>query len=229
MWTAAVVVFTAALTGLGLLLVHPLGHGPVGRWEHRVEDWIVGERSPWRSRVLTPGTWLGSTEVIVGLAVIIGGIFLWRKHFRAFGLVALALPLEAVVFGATQYLVHRPRPDIPKLEQVAPTASYPSGHTAAAIALYLSLAVICSDGARHRAVRVAAWAWAVVAPAWCIVSRLYRGAHHPTDVMASVLLGLASVAVGVWIVRTAVAADRRRRPVDEASDTPASRFVGVVA
>jgi membrane-associated phospholipid phosphatase len=202
---------TGALTGLGLLLVHPLGHGPLGRWEHRVEHWVVGERTPWRSRVLTPGTWFGSTEVIVGLAVIIGAIFLWRRWFRDFGMIALALPLEAVVFGATQYLVARPRPDIPKLEQVAPTNSFPSGHTAAAIALYLSLAVIASDRARHGAIRVAAWIWAVLAPVWCVVSRLYRGAHHPTDIAASVLLGLASVAIGMWIVRSAVAADRRRR------------------
>jgi undecaprenyl-diphosphatase len=214
MWAAALVLFTAALTGIGLLLVHPLtAHGLLD-WEPRFEQWTVGQRRGWRSSVLTPGTWIGSTGIVIGIAFVFGLVMLLRKRIREFAIVALSLTLEASVFGATQYLVERDRPSIPKLEQVAPTASFPSGHTAAAVALYASIAIVASDRMRHRAIRVLAWVWAVVAPLYCITSRLYRGAHHPTDVMASVVLGVASVLLGVWAVRTATAAARRREVAD---------------
>jgi membrane-associated phospholipid phosphatase len=211
MWATAFVAYTAALTGLGLLLVHPLGHGALARWETRAENWVVGERTSGLSRVLTPGTWIGSTEVIIGIAFVVGLVLVLRRRLRDASLVALALTLEASVFGATQFLVQRDRPSIPKLEQVAPTASFPSGHLAASIALYLSIALVVSDRVRSRAVRIIAWAWALLAPMYCMVSRFVRGAHHPTDLMASLLLGLASVALGVWAVRTAVAAYDARR------------------
>jgi membrane-associated phospholipid phosphatase len=220
MWATALVVYTAVLTGIGWLLVHSLGDGPVGRWETRVENWIVTERRPWLNRAMTPGTWLGSTGVVIGLAFLAGLVLVLRRRLRDASLVALALTLEASVFGATQFLVKRDRPSIPKLEQVAPTASFPSGHEAAAIALYLSIALVVTDRVRNRAVRVAAWAWAVLAPLYCMVSRLYRGAHHPTDLMASVLLGLAAVALGVWAVRTAVAAYEARRTGARARPRP---------
>jgi undecaprenyl-diphosphatase len=214
-------VFTAALTGLGLLLVHTFDHGWLARTELRLEHWVVGWRTGRRSTILTPGTWVGSTFVVIGIAFVAGLVLTVRRRFRDASLIALALTLEAGVFGATQYLVERDRPDIPKLEQVAPTASFPSGHTAAALALYAGLAVVVSDRFRNRAVRALAWTWAVVAPVWCIASRFYRGAHHPTDLIASVVLGVASVVVAVWAVRTAVAAwdarhpsDGRRRPAD---------------
>jgi undecaprenyl-diphosphatase len=209
MWLTGLVLFTAALSGVGVLL----GKGPAGSWESRFEAWTVTQRRGWLSTALTPGTWFGSTGIVIGIAALVGLVLLLRRRIREFGLILLALTLEASVFGVTQFLVKRDRPSIPKLEQVAPTASFPSGHTAAAIALYVSIAIVVSDRVRHRALRTLAWVWAVVAPAYCIVSRLYRGAHHPTDVMASVVLGLASAAFAVWAVRTAVAADRRRRGV----------------
>jgi membrane-associated phospholipid phosphatase len=226
MWAAAFVVYTAVLSGLGWLLVHELSHGSVGRWETRVENWIVTQRTSGLSRAMTPGTWIGSTGVVIGIAFVVGLVLVLRRHLRDASLVALALTLEASVFGATQYLVKRDRPSIPKLEQVAPTASFPSGHAAAAIALYLSIALIVTDRVRNRAVRALAWGWAVLAPVSCIVSRAYRGAHHPTDLMASVLLGLASVALGVWAVRTAVAAfEARRADRTEGRATPTGREV----
>jgi undecaprenyl-diphosphatase len=44
------------------------------------------------------------------------------------------------------------------------------------------------------------------------VSRVYRGEHHPTDVMAGVLLGAASLWMATGALRAAAAATTGRTP-----------------
>ena len=51
---------------------------------------------------------------------------------------------------------------------------------------------------------------AVLLPIYVGVSRVYRGMHHPTDVMASVVLGAGALSFALFAVHSAaVAADRR--------------------
>jgi undecaprenyl-diphosphatase len=211
MWLTALAAFTLVLTAAGLVLVHWLTPGSLGGWEQSTERWFYVERRPILNHLASAGTFVGSTATIIGAAAVVGLVFLLRKRFTDFGLVVLALPLEASVFGITQFFVERDRPSIPKLEQVAPTSSFPSGHFAATIALYGSLALIVWARTHRPWLRGAVWVVAGVLALWCAWSRLYRGAHHPTDLMASFLLGIACIAMGTFIVRTVVAAQRARR------------------
>jgi membrane-associated phospholipid phosphatase len=73
-----------------------------------------------------------------------------------------------------------------------PTSSFPSGHTAAAVALYGCIAILVFwIYSRRPATRVA------VVVLCCIpvvgMSRLYRGMHYPSDVLAGALTG------GLWL------------------------------
>jgi undecaprenyl-diphosphatase len=220
MWVAALVLFTGVLTAAGLVLVHWLTPRSLGGWEQSVEEWFYVERRPLLDDLASGGTFVGATATIIIAAAVLGLVFLVRRWFTDFGLVVLALPLEAAVFGITQFFVERDRPSIPKLEQVAPTSSFPSGHFAATVALYGSLALIAWGRARRPWIRIGVWITVGVLAVWSAWSRLYRGAHHPTDLLASLLLGVACIAVGALIVRTVVAArDRRdqRAPVGGAA------------
>ena len=49
---------------------------------------------------------------------------------------------EIVLFLAAAETIHQNRPPVQHLDKAPPTSSYPSGHTAAAVALYGSLAVL---------------------------------------------------------------------------------------
>lgn len=70
-----------------------------------------------------------------------------------------------------------------------PTSSFPSGHTAAAVCLFGGIAVIVCRAT------AAWWRYLVVALAVVLVlavatSRLYRGAHYPTDDLGALVLAV---------------------------------------
>lgn len=56
--------------------------------------------------------------------------------------VVVAVVGELLIFLVITAIVHRGRPAVPQLDQASPTSSFPSGHTGAAVALYVCLAVI---------------------------------------------------------------------------------------
>jgi undecaprenyl-diphosphatase len=114
--------------------------------------------------------------------------------------LAVALVGELAVFLTATALVDRPRPPVPHLDaQLPPTSSFPSGHTAAAICLYGTLAALVLAATRvwWRRVAVILAVLLVVAVA---LARLYRGAHYPTDVLGSVLFAAPWLLVVLHVV-----------------------------
>ena len=102
-----------------------------------------------------------------------------------------ALDQRAVV----TMLVDRERPPVRQLDEAPPTSSFPSGHTAATIALWGALAVLANERARSAAVRNLFLVLAFVVPLLVASSRMYRGMHFLSDVLGGWLLGLAWLGV----------------------------------
>ena len=72
--------------------------------------------------------------------------------------------------------------------------SFPSGHSANAVTVYGSLAA-------HEKKRKLLWALAVVLPLLVGFSRVFVGAHFPTDVLCGWVLGALIVALIPWLRR----------------------------
>jgi undecaprenyl-diphosphatase len=89
---------------------------------------------------------------------------------------------------------------------LAVNASYPSGHTAASIAVYCGLALLLTSLVRNLAYRTAAWCIALLIVAVDVYSRLYRGMHHPLDVAGGVVVGVAAVCLLALTCRASGAA-----------------------
>jgi undecaprenyl-diphosphatase len=87
-------------------------------------------------------------------------------------------------------------------------ASYPSGHTAASIAVYCGLALLLTSRIRNRAAQVAIWVVAILIPVYVAFSRMYRGMHHPIDVAGGVVIGIAAVSALVLVTRASGSAAR---------------------
>jgi membrane-associated phospholipid phosphatase len=205
------VIVTASIIGLGVLLVEVLLHGALGDWDISVVRTFVDARtSP-----LTDASWTGSglaetlTVVTAGLGLTL--FLILKRAWPAVGLVVLSLVLEITAYLAVTNLVHRQRPFVEQLEQRRQGASFPSGHTAAAVVLYVLIAVVVTMYVTNALARRVAWAAVVLVPVIVALSRIYRGMHHPTDALAGALMGAGCVVVALLAVRTAGVVSGQRR------------------
>jgi undecaprenyl-diphosphatase len=132
------------------------------------------------------------------------------RHWRELGFLVAALTLESSVSLSSSIVVNRARPNVPRLDAAPPTASFPSGHTAAAIVLFVSLAIVITSHVRTTTVRVLAWMVAVAIPIYVGISRLYRGMHHPTDEVGSAVIAAGALLFALMACRTAGAVIHER-------------------
>jgi membrane-associated phospholipid phosphatase len=205
----------AALTiVLGLLLVHVLLHvGGVAAADERANVWFAAHRTPFRTHLSLIGSVMSGgvvLPIVVGLTAF--ALALLRK-WRVAAFLVFALGVEAASYRITTIAVPRHRPRVPRLEDLAVNASFPSGHTAASIAVYCGLALLLTSLFRNRMFRVATWSIALALPTFDALSRLYRGMHHPLDVAGGVVLGIASLYALVVACRASGAASRRPEEV----------------
>ena len=192
---AAFVAVETVLLGLGLLVTRVLAHSVLHRDEMDFERAVVAHRTPWWSHVTSFGTLLGATQTVIALAAVGCLILALRGHGpRLPTFLALAVAGETALFLLASMVLHRMRPPIPHLDGAPPTSSFPSGHTAATVALWCGLALGLARTHPWHPLRALSWLLAVALPAFVLSSRLYRGMHWPTDVAASVVFTV------VWLL-----------------------------
>lgn len=182
---------TILMVGIGLLITRALVHD----WPFTAEDGVDRSLAAHRGHTWTDVSGVFSTGASTAFAIPLAavaviGARLYFHRWREAAFIAVAMLVEVSVFLLTTLMVHRARPAVPELDISPPTSSYPSGHTAAALALYGSLALVVYLHSRRRA----AWLLLLI-PAAVGASRLYRGMHHPSDVAAGLLLGLLSILI----------------------------------
>ena len=139
-------------------------------------------------------------------------ICMWKRWWSLASLFVIAISLEGLTYATTTYFVTRNRPNVPRLEQLINSDSYPSGHVAASVVLWVVVALIVWSTTTNRLARGAALFMAARRPVVVALSRMYRGMHHPTDAIVGYVIGWACVAIALTAVRTAnVVRDRRAR------------------
>lgn len=195
---------------LGFLVTRVILHvGGVAGWDEHVNVWLAAHRTSF----LTHASLIGSIvsggvvlPIVTGLtAVVCAGLRKWRV--AAF--VVFVLAVESASYRITTLVIHRHRPRVVRLENLPVNASYPSGHTAASIAVYCGFALLLSSLVKNIALRVIVWAVALLIVAFDVGSRLYRGMHHPIDVAGGIVVGVATVCLLVLVCRAAGAAAGR--------------------
>jgi membrane-associated phospholipid phosphatase len=186
------------LAGTGLLVNRVLSHGGFGRWDRGVSHWFFDHRTGTLNTLTHYGSMLSDTKtVIIVTAVLVVGLRIWRGRWRESAVILLCIVGELIIFLGVTSTVHRKRPTVPHLDPAPPTSSFPSGHTGAAVALYVGLAVtllIVTRDSSHRGGFVLAAGLLCVVPFIVATSRVYRGMHFATDVLAGALAG------GLWMV-----------------------------
>lgn len=195
----AYVLLTLTFLLSGLLVVEVVIGSALGDLDVAATRWLARNRIAPVDTATAVLSNLGDTFTVIGVTVGAGTVLLAARLWRQVTVLAVGLPLELAVFLSTTYVVERRRPVIEPLDAVPATASFPSGHMAASIVLYGGLAVIvCSLGTSSTAHR-AVWTVAVVLAVGVGFSRVYRGLHHPIDVLAGALLGVGCLVIAVFV------------------------------
>ncbi|WP_433283685.1 phosphatase PAP2 family protein [Micromonospora sp. CA-244673] len=186
----------ALLVALGLLVTRVLST----TWPFTVEDTVNREFAAHRSAgwndVSLVFSTLASTQLIVVVTVLVALVLRLVLHrWREPLFLCAAVSAQALVFLFTTMVIDRHRPAVEHMDDSPPTSSFPSGHTSAAMALYVGIAVLLALRARSTPAKVSWWALLVLVPVGVALTRMYRGMHHPSDVVASFLNGGACVAI----------------------------------
>jgi membrane-associated phospholipid phosphatase len=208
---AGYVLLAAAAIGLGFLLVdvvlpvHAIGHS-----DEAVNDWLAANRSSALDDASYLGSSIGDIPFIPALVILVAVGAAILRRWRVFGFIVGAILIEVATYRVTSLIVHRDRPDVQRLDQLPVDQSYPSGHVAASIVVYVGLALLISSRLHSGKLKALVWTLAVLLPLVVAASRMYRGMHHPIDAGAGVLIGLASVAIALVATRAAVETARIR-------------------
>src|SRR5215207_8701828 len=218
----AAVFFAALLAGFALLALTSIAVGlfvtdvlldirGLARSDESAIRSLVSERTPFLTDASEVGSTVGGAPllpILVGL-IALACAFLRRWLIAAFAVFALTV--ESATYRVTSLAVPRDRPSVPRLEDLPVDASYPSGHTAAAIAVYAGLALLITSRFPTRALRIVAWVAAILIPVFVAFSRMYRGMHHPLDVAGGLVIGIGALLVLLFACRAAGAAQEARR------------------
>jgi len=202
---AGAVVSFCALTAVGLLVTGPLADTALGRVDVEAVRVLQSNRTQtWTDVAEVVGLLSGTAMVIaVSLATAVLARAVLRS-WRPVVFVVAAVIGEVALYLSVSSAVNRGRPPVADLTSGLPVgASWPSGHAAAATVVYGALAILVVTEARGRR------RWLVVAVPVLIVpavslSRVYVAAHHPSDVVAGLLLGTAWLLVCAWSLRIGV-------------------------
>ena len=179
------------------------------------DESVVGFLSDHRSAGLTDAS-LAASMMAGGVVLpILVAVFALAmailRQWRVGAFLVCALAVESASYRTTTLVIHRPRPNVSRLENLPVDASYPSGHTAASIAVYCGLALLVTSRIASRYVRAAIWIVAVAVPLFVAFGRMYRGMHHPLDVLGGAAVGITALVALVLVSRVTAAAAARGR------------------
>lgn len=201
----------AAMVGATLLFRY-IAEAVTGRQALTVLDlqlanWLHGHACAGLTGAVLLLTNLHSLAGVAVLAALAGG-YLWRRQAYYWVLaLALAVPGAMLLNVVLKNIYQRSRPHFEQALLVLDTYSFPSGHAAAATALYGLLLCYVMTNSASRPLRALSLLAAVLMVALVGATRLYLGVHYLSDVLGAIAAASAWLAVCI----TAVSTLRRRR------------------
>jgi undecaprenyl-diphosphatase len=173
------VVATAVVTGSAVV-----------QWDIAIATWFSTHDSAvatWTLRAVS----VLHNEGAVALYGLALAYWLFVRRNRFWSMVALcAIPSGMLLNFAVKHMFMRPRPSFELAHQAISSYSFPSGHTEGVTLFYGVVVCALLSGTPTAARRLAAAA--CVAMVFLVAfSRVYLGAHYPSDVTAAMLEGIA--------------------------------------
>ncbi|PYB76540.1 MULTISPECIES: bifunctional DedA family/phosphatase PAP2 family protein [Pseudomonas] len=187
----------AALSGLAVAALF-IGWRYLSEFDQGVMTLVQEHRSQAIDGAVVVITRLGDFRTQFFLGGLLTGLLLLARQWRHALFAGATLIGTALANGTLKWLFARARPEV--LTDPLTSYSMPSGHSSASFAFFLVLAVLAGRGQPPR-MRLT-WVLLGCIPALAIaLSRVYLGAHWPTDILAGALLACCMCALSLTLVQ----------------------------
>jgi undecaprenyl-diphosphatase len=195
------VLIVGLIIGIGELITkHGHGQGNV-LGDTTIPHWFAAHRTASLTSASQLFSTLGATQAILVVALATCVVFLAAtRRWRPVVFIATIMFGELAAFLTAAAVVKRPRPDVTNLDHKLPTSAFPSGHMAATTCLYVAVAILVIGHARGW------WRYlflipAIAMPVLVALSRMYRGEHHPTDILGSLVFAALWLTATTWLIK----------------------------
>lgn len=158
-------------------------------FDQPIQTAIRGDLPATLTTVFRGITRLIDLPIVISWAILLTVIFYLKKWKSESLLVAGNLSLAGILIVPLKHLYQRPRPEILHLVEEK-GFSFPSGHSLAVTLLIGSLIIIVGQRVKDRTVKLILQILLGIYLVSVIISRVYLGVHYPSDVLASLCLGL---------------------------------------
>jgi membrane-associated phospholipid phosphatase len=212
---ASFALVVAASLAIGALFDSIDTNSGFARWDDAIARWGPEHSSSATADALAALTDLGTSKYLAALLVLVGAIDWFRRRDAGALLFLLTVGIGvSLINNALKWSIMRERPPVEHLVGSA-GSSFPSGHSAAAAACWLALALVVSRWVSGRW-RPFLFGGAVVIACTVAASRALLGVHWLTDVIAGLLVGWT------WFFLVAIAFGGRHQrlgePVEEIAE-----------
>jgi undecaprenyl-diphosphatase len=191
---------TVYIAGLSLVILGGLfiGFAHLNAFDQGLMTLIQEHRSPLLDEVAVMLTQLGEFKNMFVISAALTILLLVTRQWRHMLFAGSTLLITALANTGTKNLFARMRPEV--LADPLSSYSMPSGHSSGSFALFLTLAVLAGRGQPTR-MRLT-WLLLGCLPAVSIaMSRVYLGAHWPTDVLAGAVLAACVCAASLAVTQ----------------------------
>ena len=191
---------TLMIAGLSLLILLGLfiGYPYLSQFDQGLITLVQEHRSEPLDRIMVLLTQVGEFHAMLIISAALILLLLATRQWRQALFAGATLLLTALANTGSKWFFARVRPEV--LTEPLTTYSMPSGHSSGAFALFLTLAVLAGRGQPPR-MRLT-WLLLGCLPAASIaLSRVYLGAHWPSDILAGTMLAACICAASLSLIQ----------------------------
>lgn len=179
-----------------LLLALFIGYPYLNDFDQGLMALVQEHRGPAIDRAMVMVTQLGEFKKMFVASTVLTGLLVVARQWRQAIFVGATLLGAALINTGTKLFFARMRPEV--LTDPLTSFSMPSGHASGSFAFFLALAVLAGRGQPTR-LRLTWLVLGCIPAATIAISRVYLGAHWPTDILAGTLLAMTVCAFSLTL------------------------------
>ena len=190
--TIAFVLSVLCIIGFAMVSLFVKDHQIIG-FDRTIISAVQGLESPGLTKVMKLFTFIGSTEFVIILSLLLV-FFLYKvlQHRLEVVLFIVVLMGSGIINQLLKQFFHRVRPDFHRLIEIS-GYSFPSGHAMNAFTVYVMISFLLWRHISSRLGRGVLIFFSTMMILAIGISRIYLGVHYPSDVIGGYL------ASGVWV------------------------------